>query len=76
MADEIEQFMVRVGAKLKKKPEAMQPFIEKLHDNWYDSMDALKEIDDETWNNVLKFPSRLVKVIKDELSPSSGGKDN
>lgn len=68
MEDEIDLFMHKVGAKLKKKPEAMQTFIDKLKDNWYDNLDSLKEIDDDTWNNVLKFPSRLVKIIKDELN--------
>lgn len=68
MEDEIDLFMHKVGMKLKKKPEAMQTFIDKLKDNWYDNLDSLKEIDDDTWNNVLKFPSRLVKIIKDELN--------
>ncbi|CAI2366893.1 unnamed protein product [Moneuplotes crassus] len=67
MEDQIDTFMHAVGAKLKKKPEQMQGFIDKLKDNWYDTLDSLKEIDDDTWNNTLKFPSRLVKVILEEL---------
>lgn len=68
MEDEIDIFMYTIGERLKKKPEAMQPFIDKLKENWYDSIDSLRDIDDDTWNTTLKFPSRLVKVIKDELS--------
>jgi len=65
---EVEDLMIRVGQKLKKKPEAMQPFIDQLNENWYDSIESIREIDDDTWNNSLKFPSRLVKVIKDEIN--------
>lgn len=72
MAEDMEAFMHRVGVKLKKKPDAMQPFIDKLNENWYDSLESLREIDDDTWNNVLKFPSRLVKIIKDELNTKPG----
>jgi hypothetical protein len=72
MAEDMEAFMHRVGVKLKKKPDAMQPFIDKLNENWYDTLESLREIDDDTWNNVLKFPSRLVKIIKDELNPKPG----
>ena len=34
MSTEIEEFMIKVGKQLKKSPEAMQPFIDKLNDNW------------------------------------------
>ena len=67
MSEEIDEFMLKVGLKLKKKPEAMQPFIDKLKDNWYDTIDSLKEIDSDTWASTLKFPSRLVKIILEEL---------
>ena len=73
MADEVTQFMHKIAAKLKKKPDAMAQFINTLNENWYDSLDSMREIDDDTWNNVLKFPSRLVKVIKDELNSGAQG---
>ena len=68
MSKEVEKLMHKVGLKLRKKPEAMQQFIDKLNDNWYDSIEAMKEIDADTWANTLKFPSRLVKVIIEELN--------
>ena len=71
MDDELDTFMYHVGVKLNKKPEAMMPFITQLRDNWYDTLASLREIDDETWTSVLKFPTRLVKVIKDELKAPS-----
>ena len=74
MTDEINEFMNKVAKRLKKKPDAMKQFIDKLKDNWYDSIESLKEIDDETWTNELKFPTRLVKIIKEELN--STGKLN
>lgn len=67
MSEELTAFMHAVGVKLKKKPEAMQPFIDILLDNWYDSVDSLKEIDNDAWAN-MKIPSRLVKVIIEELN--------
>ena len=67
MSEELVIFMHKVGFKLKKKPEAMQPFIDILIDNWYDSVESLKEIDSDTWAS-MKIPSRLVKVIIDELN--------
>ncbi len=75
MEDEIDMFMQKVGAKLKKKPEQMQSFIDKLKDNWYDTVESLAEIDEETWNKTLKFPSRLVKVILEEAK-SQNKKEN
>lgn len=68
MEDELTEFINRVGARLKKKPDAMKPFLQTLQDNWYDSVDSLKDINDDTWSTVLKFPSRLVSEIKAELS--------
>jgi hypothetical protein len=73
MSEELVIFMHKVGVKLKKKPEAMQPFIDILLENWYDSVDSLKEIDSDTWAS-MKIPSRLVKVIIDELNVGGAGK--
>lgn len=46
----------------------------RFEDNWFDTLDALKEIDDETYEK-LKIPLKLVQVIKGKLQKTLNNSD-
>ena len=60
---EVEQLLVEIGKGMGRSAEQMKPFVTKLEEQWYDTKDSLKGIDDDTWKT-LGLPARLIDEIK------------
>ncbi|CXJ10288.1 conserved Plasmodium protein, unknown function [Plasmodium berghei] len=70
--NEVVKLLLRVGKKINKNYEQIKPFIKIIvEDNWLDSIESLKKIDDNEWQK-LKLPLRLLNEIKRELAESRG----
>ncbi|CAD2103505.1 conserved Plasmodium protein, unknown function [Plasmodium vinckei lentum] len=66
--NEVVKLLLRVGKKINKNYEQIKPFIKIIvEDNWLDSIESLKQIDDNEWQK-LKLPLRLLDEIKRELA--------
>ncbi|CDU20400.1 PUB domain-containing protein, putative [Plasmodium yoelii] len=66
--NEVVNLLLRVGKKINKNYEQIKPFIKIIvEDNWLDSIESLKKIDDNEWEK-LKLPLRLLDEIKRELA--------
>ena len=59
-------FLVHVAAKINKKPQDVEKFIEALESNWIENVGAIKQIDDDQWKQ-LNIPMGLVNQIKNNL---------
>ncbi|CAD52178.1 hypothetical protein C923_04364 [Plasmodium falciparum UGT5.1] len=65
--NEVVKLLVKVGKNINKTEEQLRPFIKKIvEDNWLDSIESLKNLNDNEWYN-LQLPLRLVDEIKKEL---------
>ncbi|SPJ11767.1 conserved Plasmodium protein, unknown function [Plasmodium sp. DRC-Itaito] len=65
--NEVVKLLEKVGKNINKNKEQLRPFIKKIvEDNWLDSIESLKSLNDNEWYN-LKLPIRLVDEIKKEL---------
>lgn len=53
-----------------RPPSSMAKFADVLEENWYDTLESLKTVEDEFWTTH-KFPARLVSSIKEELGGGS-----
>jgi hypothetical protein len=43
------EFLIHVAAKINKKPEDVQKFIDALESNWIEDVASLKQVDDAQW---------------------------
>ena len=60
------EFLDSIALSIGKQPKDVDAVVNILVDNWYETVDSLREIDDETWKS-LKIPGRLLGLIKDNL---------
>ncbi len=72
MSESVSDFLTKIGTKLNRTPHQMKPILEKLTENWYETVDDLKNITDDGWKD-LSLPARLVDEIKKELNGGGGG---
>ncbi|SCM13508.1 conserved Plasmodium protein, unknown function [Plasmodium chabaudi adami] len=73
--NEVVKLLLRVGKKINKNYEQIKPFIKIIvEDNWLDSIESLKKIDDNEWQK-LKLPLRLLDEIKRELAELRDGEE-
>lgn len=63
---EVRNLLLDIGASLGRTPEQMQPLITKLEDQWYDSLESLRGIQESQWA-ALGLPQRLVDEIKKRI---------
>lgn len=62
------QLLLKIGEKLNRKPQDMEAYIKTMEDNWYDTIESLKQLTDQQFD-ALKFPHRLVQEIKAAIAP-------
>ncbi|KAH0477787.1 MAG: hypothetical protein KVP17_002765 [Porospora cf. gigantea B] len=67
--DDIRALLGLAGATLGRTSSQMEPFVTKLADNWFDSVDALRGLSEAQWTQ-MGFPLRLVEAIRSELGDS------
>ena len=61
-----KDFIASIAMEMDKKPEDFAKFSDILEENLFDTVDSLRDIQDEQWNE-LKIPMRLVNEIKTKL---------
>ena len=72
---DVHKLLVQVGADMGRSEDQMKPFIQKLEDQWLDSIDALAELKDDQWEK-LGLPMRLADKLKEAVKDngdSAGG---
>lgn len=68
---ETRNLLISIGTSLGRSEVQMAPIIQKLEDEWYDSIDSLRGISDDKWNS-LNVPKRLVDEIRSRIGTISG----
>lgn len=75
MAMSIQGFVVRVGRKLNRSPDEVQPFVDLLLDNWYDSPDTLADVSADDLAKLglpLRFAKELIAASSEQGSRGGG----
>lgn len=63
-------FLTQLAAEQGFPQSRIEPIIEKLTNEWYETADSLKELSDENWNQI-GLPGRVVELIKRKLNELS-----
>jgi len=63
-----KDFMFKIAASMSKPASEFQKYVDALEENFLETVDSLREVNDEQWRNDLKFPVGLINKIKKELT--------
>ena len=69
---EAQTFLLKIANDMNKTEADFAKYLEALDENMLDTIDSLREVDDEQWRNDLKFPVGLINKVKKYLAEVGG----
>mmetsp|Transcript_99693 Transcript_99693/g.266360 ORF Transcript_99693/g.266360 Transcript_99693/m.266360 type:complete len:412 (-) Transcript_99693:367-1602(-) len=61
--DAVGRLLRLAGSELGRSPADVDPYVARLHSEWFDSIDSLREIPDSKWGD-MQVPARLVLAVQ------------
>lgn len=65
----IRDFLYGIAQEMGRPKESMDPFIKIFDDNWYDTVESIKDLDEDALSK-MKLPLRMIEVIRKKLGGS------
>eukprot|EP00747_Dinoflagellata_sp_TGD_P165553 gnl/TRDRNA2_/TRDRNA2_186967_c0_seq1.p1 gnl/TRDRNA2_/TRDRNA2_186967_c0~~gnl/TRDRNA2_/TRDRNA2_186967_c0_seq1.p1 ORF type:complete len:288 (-),score=81.48 gnl/TRDRNA2_/TRDRNA2_186967_c0_seq1:318-1181(-) len=70
--DDLRSFVVEVGARLNRTDQDVEPYVQLLEEQWYDSVDSLTDVSAEEFGKI-GIPMRFAKELASAVVSANGG---